>query len=81
MEINTYFNFAMNSIGVSLQDVNSNTRDDPYCSENAAYTTIRSTMNATSAAGADMSYSKNMAYDTVTQTGNTALYDEVKIMK
>ena len=64
----------MNSKGVSLQDVNSNTRDDPYCSENAAYATIRSTKNtaSTSAAGVDMTYSNNIAYDTVTQTANTA---------
>ena len=65
-----------------MQDVNSNTRDDPYCLESAAYTTIRSTKNtSTSTAGDDMTFSKNMAYVTVTQTGNTALYDEVKIMK
>ena len=82
METNIYFNFAVNSKGVSLQDVNSNTQDDPYCLENAAYTTIRSTINTSiSTAGVDMTYSKNIAYDTVTQTGNTALYDEVTIMK
>ena len=68
----------MNSKGVSLQDVNSNILDDPYCSENAAYTTIESTK--TSAAGVDMTYSKNIAYGTVTQTENTALYDEVTVM-